>query len=64
MSERDFIYWLSGFLENGEPRELNEEQLKTVRDHLKLVSTKVTPTNFTGQYVHHTPAIDMLGITC
>lgn len=61
MSERDFVYWLNGFLENGEPKTLSEEQLKTVRDHLKLVSTKVTPNNYIGQWSHpYSPSLDVI----
>lgn len=37
MSSRDFIYWLQGLLEIGNPKELNEEQLKIVKNHLNLV---------------------------
>ena len=36
MNERDFVYWLSGFLENG-TKALTEEQVKTIKDHLALV---------------------------
>jgi hypothetical protein len=44
MNERDFIYWLQGMLENVEETTLDEKRLKSVKDHLKLVMTKVTPT--------------------
>lgn len=65
MSERDFIYWLNGFLENGEPKTLNEEQLKTIRDHLKLVAVKVTPNNYgVTQSTPFNPIIDTKTITC
>jgi uncharacterized protein YjaG (DUF416 family) len=38
----EFCYWLQGCLELG-AKELNEEQVKIIRDHLDLVFTKVTP---------------------
>lgn len=46
MNERDFIYWLSGFLESSNVKTLSEEQLATVKDHLKLAVNKVTPNNY------------------
>jgi len=44
MNDRDFIYWLSGFLENGNITSLSKEQVDTIKDHLALVVKKVTPT--------------------
>jgi hypothetical protein len=46
MNERDFIYWLSGFLESSNLTSLNENQVKTIKDHLDLVVKKVTPFNY------------------
>jgi hypothetical protein len=46
MNERDFIYWLIGFLESGNLTSLNEDQVKTIKEHLTLVVTKVTPHNY------------------
>ena len=46
MSERDFIYWLSGFLESSKLNTLDEDQTKTIKEHLALVVTKVTPQNY------------------
>lgn len=43
MTAENFIYWLNGYLEISNAKELNEEQLQTVKDHIKLVLTKVTP---------------------
>lgn len=42
MSERDFCYWLQGFVEvyGHTP---TEEQWKIIKDHLALVFNKVTP---------------------
>lgn len=37
MTSRDFAFWLQGFLEVGEPKELSERQLTTVKNHLNLV---------------------------
>jgi len=51
MSERDFIYWLSGFLESGIfENGLTKEQLDVIKDHLKLVSCKVTQDRFIGTF--------------
>jgi hypothetical protein len=46
MSERDFIYWLSGFLERNDVKTLSEEQVKTIIDHLRLVVDKITLGNY------------------
>lgn len=43
MSPENFLYWLQGYLEISGAKELNEEQLKCVKDHIKLALTKVTP---------------------
>ena len=44
MSPEQFCYWLQGLLEVGNPKELNETQIKIIKDHLALVFNKVTPT--------------------
>jgi len=43
MTEREFIYWLQGFLEISNPNSITTEQLTIIKNHLKLVMTKVTP---------------------
>lgn len=43
MNERDFVYWLQGYLEMSGAKTLNEEQVKIIKDHIKLVAVKVTP---------------------
>lgn len=43
MNERDFCYWLQGYMEISGNKELTAEQLKIVQDHLNLVFQKVTP---------------------
>lgn len=37
MTSRDFCYWLQGFFEVGEPRELTAQQTDLVKRHLALV---------------------------
>lgn len=41
MTERDFIYWLNGFLELSKVESLNKEQLDEIKKHISLVITKV-----------------------
>lgn len=42
MTERDFCFWLQGFVElNGS--EPTSEQWQAIKDHLKTVFVKVTP---------------------
>jgi len=43
MNDREFIYWLQGFLELTKEETLNEEQMQVIRDHIAMVLTKVTP---------------------
>lgn len=48
MNSEQFVYWLQGMLEYTDVSKLNTEDLKIklqgIKDHLKLVFTKVTPT--------------------
>ena len=37
MKDREFVYWLMGFFELAEPRELTQKQVNCVHAHLKLV---------------------------
>ena len=62
MNERDFIYWLSGFLESG-AKTLTEEQVKTIKDHLGFVVNKVTPDNY-RETITINPSYPMPSITC
>ena len=45
MTERDFCYWLQGFIElsGNNLSGLSATQVKQISDHLNLVFNKVTP---------------------
>lgn len=43
MNERDFIYWLNGFLELSGATTLDERQVQEIRNHISLVMQKQTP---------------------
>jgi len=43
MTPENFVYWLNGLLEIGEVKELNEKQVQIIKDHIKLVLKKETP---------------------
>jgi hypothetical protein len=44
MNERDFCYWLKGFVElAGELENINPTQWNMIKDHLALVHVKETP---------------------
>jgi len=48
MNSLDFCYWLQGFFElskKSELKELDENQVQTIKYHLKLVFNKETPNN-------------------
>jgi len=37
MTSRDFCYWLQGYFEISEPKEINKEQTEMIKKHLALV---------------------------
>lgn len=37
MQSRDFCFWLQGYLEVSNPKEINEEQTTMIKKHLALV---------------------------
>jgi hypothetical protein len=37
MNEKDFLHWLSGFFELGDPKTLNEAQIKLIREKISQV---------------------------
>ncbi len=43
MDEKAFCYWLQGFFEMVDPKNLTEAQVKMIKEHLALVFQKVTP---------------------
>lgn len=43
MTAEQFTYWLQGFMEILDPAMIHEKETQIIKDHLKLVFTKVTP---------------------
>lgn len=43
MNSEAFTYWLQGFVELQESDSISDNQWSMIKDHLKLVFTKVTP---------------------
>ena len=43
MTPEQFVYWLQGFMEMADPKELNKIQTTQIKNHLKLVFDKKTP---------------------
>lgn len=37
MQSRDFVYWLQGFFEVSEAKELSQKQVDIIKNHLNLV---------------------------
>lgn len=37
MTSRDFVYWLQGYFEIAQPKEVTSEQLEQIKKHLALV---------------------------
>ncbi len=46
MSPEHFVYWLQGFMELADPKELDAKELQIIKDHLKEVFNKVTPQRY------------------
>jgi hypothetical protein len=49
MNSEQFTYWLQGFFELSGSTTLTDSQVLAIKDHLKLVFTKVTPE--TSKYI-------------
>ncbi len=43
MTEKDFVFWLQGFVELTETDSISDKQWLVIKDHLKLVFDKKTP---------------------
>lgn len=43
MTPEQFTYWLQGYLEVENPKQLGIKETKIIKDHLKTVFKKVTP---------------------
>lgn len=48
MQELNFCYWLQGYFELTDSKELDSNQVDIIKDHLKLVFNKVTPDRSIG----------------
>jgi hypothetical protein len=55
MTERDFCYWLQGFIELNGIEALSKEQVKIIQEHLQLVLNKVTFTTLDANTVLDIP---------
>lgn len=44
MNSEQFCYWLQGFIEIQDPTEIDSQSLEVIKDHLRLVFKKETPT--------------------
>ena len=63
MNPRDFVYWLQGFLEIQDPKNISEEQITIIKQHMNLVLTNVT--NITDVKPYSGLKFDILpGTTC
>lgn len=58
MTAEQFTYWLQGFMEMGQPTELNANQVQIIKDHLKLVFDKQTPDRTQEPDIDWFPSID------
>lgn len=55
MNERDFVYWLQGFVELTSLDSPTAEQWKMIKEHLQLVFLKVTPAHPTQAPIENWP---------
>lgn len=37
MTSRDFVYWLQGYFEISDAKNINEQQIQVIKNHLNLV---------------------------
>ncbi len=44
MTSENFVYWLQGFLEIGNPETISKEQIQEIKNHIALVLRKITVT--------------------
>jgi hypothetical protein len=58
VNERDFVYWLNGFLELSGVTSMDPEQLAVVREHLALVLRKKTVTSVAVRPSSSPPAVN------
>jgi hypothetical protein len=59
MNPEQFCYWLQGRLELGEAS-LSDTEVQIIKDHLKLVFTKVTPGRLLGYPVAPATSEDLI----
>lgn len=65
MTAEQFAYWLQGFMEMADPKELNPTQTQQIKNHLKLVFDKKTPEVSLPSIQHTEPfRITPYTITC
>lgn len=43
MEPINFVYWLQGYLEIQDPRAIDAEKVKIIKEHIALVLKKETP---------------------
>jgi hypothetical protein len=43
MTPENFIYWIQGFFEIQDPKNITEQQVQIIKDHIALVLKKDTP---------------------
>lgn len=58
MAPEVFVIWLKGFVDIVVPQELTDNEWQTIKDHLQLVFTKVTP-NYKEEKENLTDNVDM-----
>lgn len=49
MNERDFVYWLQGFLEMSDPQNITPAQIQMIKDHIKYVFDNMSARQQIGQ---------------
>ena len=55
MNERDFCYWLQGFVELNGIETLSETQVQIIEEHLNLVFNKTTFTTLSAKDILDVP---------
>lgn len=68
MTPENFCYWLQGYFEVSNPKNIGEKELQEIKNHLATVFVKITPTrksdDFFGTPYKSDPNIPPYIVTC
>lgn len=63
MNPQNFCFWLQGFMEIANPKELTSEQVQMIKNHLNLVKAPPSPYSDALNYAN-TININSISVSC